>query len=101
MYVDDAASALCSLIEINLEDNIFVNIASGIETKMSELVKHITDYFHIKNVVWLGNKPVGVSRRYLDVSILDYLGFKSAWNLEKGISVTSEWYEKNFGALIR
>jgi nucleoside-diphosphate-sugar epimerase len=78
-----------------------VNIATGIETKMSELVKHIADYFHIKNVVWLENRPVGVSRRYLDISTLDSVGFKSAWDLEKGISVTSEWYEKNFGTLIR
>ena len=101
MYVDDAASALCSLVESSLEDDIFVNIATGIEIKMSELVKHISDYFHIKNVTWLGNKPVGVSRRYLDISILDSLGFKGAWDLEKGIRVTSEWYEKNFGELIR
>ena len=77
------------------QEPFFVNIASGVERNMSEVARTISHEFQIANINWIHDKPVGIDKRYSDISILRSLGFDPSFNFENAIHETIEWYKFN------
>lgn len=77
-----------------------VNIASGVEISMQEVVDTISAHFsNIKGVVWQSDQPVGIPRRSVDVSILNKSGFNPCYSLQDGITETINWIHQSDGGL--
>ena len=94
LYVEDSAEAIISAME-NLEDPRPVNIGTGNEIKIFDLVNMIADEMGFKgNIVWDKTKPDGQPRRCLDTSrAKELFGFEARTSLQDGIRKTLEWYE--------
>ena len=94
LYVEDSAEAIISAME-NLEDPRPVNIGTGNEIKIFDLVIMIAGEMGCKgNIVWDKTKPDGQPRRCLDTSrAKELFGFEAKTSLQDGIRKTLEWYE--------
>ena len=72
-----------------------VNLCSGRETAIKEVVEILAKYTNYKGtIVYNASKPFGDKRRVLDTTKLRALGFEPRVNLEEGIMNTFEWYLK-------
>ncbi len=71
-----------------------VNIGTGVEISIFELVKKIASLTGFSsNIVWDPSKPDGQLRRCLDVSRAEKeFGFQAAVGLDEGLGRTVEWY---------
>ena len=95
MYVEDCARGIIMAAErYNKPDP--VNIGSGMEIKIKELVKLIARYTGFKGkITWDTSKPDGQPRRSLDTSkAYNEFGFMVKTNFEDGLRNTIEWYMK-------
>lgn len=92
LFVDDAANAVIQLLEkYNLSDPI--NIGSGQETTISELVDIICDVVGFRGrIVYDRSKPNGAPRKILDSTKIRTLGWKPKVSLREGIERTYQWY---------
>lgn len=72
-----------------------VNIASGIETSMGDIVNSIVNYYDKIIPVWDENAPIGIPKRSVSISILNDSGFNPDFDLKEQISDTISWYENN------
>lgn len=90
LHVDDLAEACYYLME-NYNEAGFVNVGTGEDITIKELVlliKKVTGYNGgIKHDT---NKPDGTSRKLLDVSKLNSLGWKASISLTEGIKKVYE-----------
>ena len=85
LHVDDLADA-CVFLMNNYNDNQFINIGSGIELTIKDLVELISDIIgYTGEIYWNVDKPDGTPRKLLDVSKLGDLGWKSKIGLREGI----------------
>jgi GDP-L-fucose synthase len=94
LYVDDAANAIIMATELyNKSDP--VNIGSGFEISIKDLVNYIIDIFEYDGEVkWDTSKPDGQPRRCLDVTKANKeFGFKAKTDFEEGLKKTIIWYE--------
>lgn len=95
LYVKDFAEGIVLAAE-KLEGQEPINLGSGVETKIRDLVKTImklTDYQG--KVVYDDSKPNGQPRRSVDISkARRLLGFKPKYSLEEGLQETISWYKK-------
>ena len=85
LHVDDLADA-CVFLMNNYNDVQFINIGSGVEISIKDLVglvSSITGY--TGEIYWNVDKPDGTPRKLLDVSRLGDLGWKSKIGLREGI----------------
>ncbi|MCK5474290.1 MAG: GDP-L-fucose synthase [Candidatus Aenigmarchaeota archaeon] len=88
LHVDDLADAVVFIIEnYNAKDiGDFVNIGSGKDSTIQELVELIKDITGFKGTITYDTtKPDGTPRKLLDVSKLAQLGWKSKISLQDGI----------------
>jgi GDP-L-fucose synthase len=94
LFVEDAAEGILKAAE-KLNEIIPVNLGTGIETSIREIVDIIADLTHFKGkIVWDYDKPDGTPRRSLDISkALEKFGFKANKPLDKGIFETIEYFE--------
>jgi len=100
LHVDDLADACAYLMEnINVEEmrkissDYFVNVGTGKDLKIKELVKIIKDVVGYRgNVVWDTSKPDGTPRKLLDVTRITQLGWKVEIELKQGIKQTYKSY---------
>lgn len=84
LYSDDLADAAIFLMHKDVES--FINIGTGIETSIKEIVELICKIVRYHGrIVWDTSKPNGAPRRILDVSKLNSLGWKPKTSLEEGI----------------
>lgn len=84
LYSDDLADAAIFLMDHNVES--FINIGTGIETSIKEIVDLICETIDYRGrIVWDTTKPNGAPRRVLDVSKIRSLGWKPKTSLKKGI----------------
>ncbi len=93
LYVEDAARGILSATEkYNKPDP--VNIGSGNEIKIKDLVKLIAELTGFNGEIrWNTSKPDGQPRRCLDVSkAKDEFGFVANVDLKEGLEKTIEWY---------
>ena len=84
LYSDDLADAAIFLMHKDVES--FINIGTGIETSIKEIVDLICEIVDYRGrIVWDTTKPNGAPRRVLDVSKLNSLGWKPKTSLKEGI----------------
>lgn len=98
IYVDDAARGIVLATE-KYDKAEPVNIGSGFEISIKDLVKRIVKYTGFKgNVVWDTSKTDGQPRRRLDTSkAKKEFGFKAVTDFNAGLKKTIQWYKKETG----
>jgi len=94
LYVEDAARAVGLAIE-KLDTPDPVNIGTGVETPIAELVHTIAKLTRFKGAIeFEPNQPDGQPRRCLDVTrAKELLGFTAETTLEQGLAKTIAWFE--------
>ena len=95
LYSDDLADAAIFLMNRNVES--FINIGTGIETSIKEIVEvicEIVDYHG--RIIWDTTKPNGAPRRVLDISKLNFLGWKPKTSLKEGVSKIVNHLDKSY-----
>ncbi len=93
VYVEDAAEAIVLAAECyNASEP--VNIGSGFEISIKDLVERIAAYAGFKGrLVWDTTKPNGQPRRRLDTSrAAEAFGFRAQVGFEEGLRRTVDWY---------
>lgn len=90
IYVEDAAAALTTLLEAEVEGS--VNVASGQDFRIKDLVLMIGDLLDKKDLINFEEKPLGSckpQRLIADVSrMTSELGFQPHFDIARGLSVT-------------
>ncbi len=96
LYVTDAARAIIECIK-NYNNPEPLNLASGEEVKIRDLVEQIKDILEYKGkIIWDDSKPEGNLRRCLDASQMSKkIKFKPKIYFKEGIKNTIEWYLRN------
>ncbi len=96
LYVDDCAEGILRASAM-YDEAAPVNIGTGNEIKISELVKMIARLSRFEGEIqWQLDKPDGQPRRRLDVTrAFEKFGFRAQMQLEEGLRRTVEWYESN------
>ena len=75
-----------------------INIASGVEVTIRELVEKIAAVSgYAGEVLWDPAKPNGQELRSYDISRLRALGFAPAYSLDEALAETFTWYATNAG----
>lgn len=93
LYVEDAAEGVVLAVE-RYDDSMPVNLGTGIETPIKEVVQLIMELTGFRgSVKWDTSKPDGQPRRRLDVSRAKSFGFVAKTSLREGLRRTIEWYE--------
>jgi GDP-L-fucose synthase len=96
VYAGDVADGILLAAE-RYDHPELVNLSSGIETSVQELVetiRRLTSYRGM--VVWDTSRPDGQLRRYFDISKAKHdLEFEPRTNLEEGLAKTIAWYKTN------
>lgn len=96
IYAQDAAEAILLATE-KYEESEPVNIGSGMEISIQELVEKIAGFTGFSgSIVWDAGKPDGQPRRCLDTSrAYKAFGFKAKTNFDDGLKNTIRWYKEN------
>jgi GDP-L-fucose synthase len=93
LYAKDAAAALI-LIANNFTG--VINMASGNQTKIADVVNILADHLNMKDdVIWDKNMPNGRKYYSLDLNKLKQLNFVPSVNLKEGLIETFDWYSKH------
>ena len=94
LYVSDCADGILRAAA-TYDESEPVNIGSGSEIKISELLQLIARLTRFEgDIHWQGDKPDGQPRRSLDVSrAKEKFGFQASVTLEEGLRKTIDWYE--------
>jgi GDP-L-fucose synthase len=97
IHADDLADACCFLLRQNLDKIGFpINIGTGVDYSIQELAAIIARVLNYHgDIRWDRAKPDGAPRKLLDDSRLRALGWKPKVDLEGGIRMTYQWYERN------
>jgi GDP-L-fucose synthase len=95
LYVEDAAEAIVLASE-HYNDPDPVNVGSGTEIRIKELVELIAELTGFKGqVVWDTTKPDGQPRRSLDTTRAERaFGFHAQTNFREGLRRTIAWYRE-------
>ena len=93
LYVDDAAEGIIRATE-SFDKSIPVNIGSGCEISIKDLVAQIADVSGFRGrITWDTTKPNGQPRRKLDISRAEKeFGFCASTPFEEGLKQTIAWY---------
>lgn len=92
LYVDDLADACLHLMN-NYSDEIHVNIGTGEDLEIRELVEIIKSVVGYEGEIINDlTKPDGTPRKLLDVSLLHSTGWKHKVELVEGIEKVYKWY---------
>jgi len=94
LYVEDCAEGVLRAAG-RYDESEPVNIGTGSEIKISELLQIIARLTHFEGEIrWQHDKPDGQPRRRLDVSrAFEKFGFQAQVSLEEGLRRTIDWYE--------
>ncbi|NBX77485.1 MAG: GDP-L-fucose synthase [Proteobacteria bacterium] len=92
MFVDDLADGCFFLME-NYEDPGLVNVGSGEEVSIRDLVFLLAEVVGYQgNIVFDTSKPDGTPRKLMDSSKIHSLGWKHRTALRDGLKVAYHWY---------
>jgi GDP-L-fucose synthase len=96
LYVSDCADGIVRAAA-NYDESEPVNIGTGFEIKISELLQLIARLTGFTGEIrWQSDKPDGQPRRRLDVSrAFEKFGFRAHTSLEDGLRQTIDWYESH------
>jgi GDP-L-fucose synthase len=94
LYVDDCADAILRAAA-QYDKGDPVNIGTGIEITISDLVKLIAQFTRFTGqIVWQADRPDGQPKRRLEVSrAFQEFGFRAQTPFAEGLRRTIEWYE--------
>ena len=96
MYVSDAAEGIIQALEKYDDVNLPLNIGTGNDITIKELVNHIIDATGYQGeVVWDKDKPDGQIKKLLDVSRMKGYIDVSPRDTKEGILETVKWYTSN------
>ncbi len=97
MHCDDLADALIFLLK-NYSSDQHINIGSGVEISILSLAELIADVVgYDAKLTFDTDKPDGTSRKLMDSSRLQELGWNGARSLRDGLSSTyQEWLKENY-----
>jgi UDP-glucose 4-epimerase len=90
VYVDDVVSALVAAATAPNINGLVINIGSGRETSIRELIKAVLEVTGSKaEVIYNAQTSGGVSRMCADISLArEKLGYRPSINLEDGLRLT-------------
>lgn len=96
LYVKDAVDGILKATE-RFEKSEPVNLGSGMEISIRELIELITDLTDFEGQIeWDTSKPDGQPRRRLDVSRAKHeFGWEATTEFVDGLNETIEWYEEH------
>lgn len=96
LYIEDAAEGIY-LATQNYDGNDYVNLGSGMEITIMDLVDTLCKLMdYEKEVIWDKTKPDGQPRRCLDVSKAEKeFGFRAKTDFIDGLKKTIDWYKDN------
>ena len=95
LHVDDLADALVFLIE-RYSDESHVNIGWGQDVSIAELATLIVETVGFKGRLrYASDKPDGMPRKLLDVSMLDGIGWRPKIGLREGLADAYRWFAEN------
>jgi GDP-L-fucose synthase len=103
LYVDDMAKA--SIYLMNLDKKKLnektssmcshINVGSGTDLTIKELAETIKDVVGFKGEIYFDTtKPDGILRKFLEIGLINSLGFKPEVTLKKGLEKTYKHYIK-------
>jgi len=94
LYVEDAAQGIVLAVEKYNKPEP-VNLGSGMEISIKELIKTICCLMNFKGEIrWDKSKPDGQPRRMLDTSrAKKEFGFQARTSFEEGLKKTINWYK--------
>ncbi len=97
LFVDDGAKAIIQAME-KYNDAAPINIGTGIEITISELVDKISALIGFKGkVIWDKSKPDGQPRRCLNIEKAEKaFDFRAKTDFNTGLKKTIQWYGKFF-----
>ena len=99
LYVDELADA-CLFLMLNYDDDQIVNVGTGVDVTISELVATIAEVTGFKGQIeYDTSKPDGTPRKLLDVSRLEALGWKAKIGLREGVARAYRWYVEHGNAM--
>jgi GDP-L-fucose synthase len=76
--------------------NTHINIGTGKEISIKQLAELVREIVHFKGELYFNtSKPDGTLRKLTDPSKLDALGWKHSVEIEDGINLIYNWYQKN------
>lgn len=94
LYAKDLARALTLMMNKHTGS---INVASGIETEIKEVVSVLSDYFGMSGkVTWDSSMPNGRACYEMDLTHLNSIGFKSEYDLECGLKQTLDWFVSKY-----
>jgi GDP-L-fucose synthase len=95
-YAGDVADGMIKATEAYHKSEI-VNISSGVETSIQQVVEHLGDITGFSGeVIWNTSRPDGQPRRCFDVSKAKReLNFEASTDIRTGLESTVEWYRAN------
>jgi GDP-L-fucose synthase len=101
LYVEDAAEGILLATE-HYNDSLPVNLGSGYEVSIKQLVEMIADLTDFKGqIVWDPTQPNGQPRRKLDTQRAEQaFGFLARTSIETGLARTIAWYRKAIAATV-
>ena len=96
VYAGDVAKGLMLAVE-KYNDSQLVNLSSGLDTSIKEVVDILTRVTGFKGeVVWDTTRLEGQARRKFDITKAQTeLGYQATTGLEDGIKITVDWYRAN------
>ncbi|MBU2633769.1 MAG: GDP-L-fucose synthase [Nanoarchaeota archaeon] len=92
MYVDDLADA-CIFLMQKYDSSEIINVGTGIDRTIKEIANLVKDVVEFDGkIVFDETKPDGMSRKILDVSKINNLGWKAKIDLKEGIKLAYGWF---------
>lgn len=97
LYVTETANAAVEIYNNEMTRGKIINIASGQETKIKDLViKLINIISSGTEIVYEKPRPADVIRHVADISLAkELIGFEPKIPLSEGLSLTVDWYKNN------
>ncbi|GAB3924325.1 GDP-L-fucose synthase [Larkinella terrae] len=95
LHADDLADA-CFFLMQNYDEELFVNIGTGEDETIRELVGQVQQVVGYEGEVrWNTDKPDGTPRKLMDVSRLHAMGWKHTTSLKDGLELTYQDFLAN------
>ena len=95
LYVDDLAECIMHILKNNIDNNL-INIGSGHEVSIKELVGKVVKLTNYKGVVeYNSDLPDGNPKKLIDSSKINELGWSASTDLDVGLKNTYSWYVNN------
>jgi GDP-L-fucose synthase len=97
LHVTDCSKALVSAVVNELNTPLAINLGTGVETSIHELVNTLCELVHYTGKIEYDCKnPDGQARRCLDITrAKELLGFEANIGLREGLVETIKWYQEN------